>query len=316
MSPLALFRRIRNHAAMASGNFPALFRTLDIKPLPAAISRLLEEINHPDADMARISRLIEATPEIGAQVIKTVNSSLFGLRSPVLSIQHGVNLLGLEKIRSLVLSFAAVAAVNKPESTLFDQEAFWTDSLLRAIFARCLARRHCPDQSDNSFTVMLVSDVALPILLTSWQEYYQPVLAEWLESEEHLSALEERQFGWHHGQAGAWILQHWNFPEEMICYVGLHNRSPQLATELDLTRTMALPVMLAAMLPSSLRESESRASRFIDQVQVHLGIDGEDLDRLIMEAEQGFVEICELFGLCSVGARKILGQVETAVQTA
>ncbi|BCL62678.1 phosphohydrolase [Desulfomarina profundi] len=311
--PLKLFQKIRNHAAIATGNFNILFKDIEITPLPAASARLLEEINRTEVDMEQISRLISAMPEVSAQVIKTVNSSLFSLRSPVLSIQHAVSLLGLDHIRSITLSFAAVNSVPRPQNALFNHQAFWSDSLVRALIARGFARYHCPEECDDAFTAMLIADVALPILLGSWTEYYEPVVQKWLESDERLSEIEQHHFGWNHAQAGAWILQHWKFPEQLICFVGIHNANPDCIEELQLENSIALPLMTASILPSSLHPENGKTTAFISEAVQRFNLNGDELAQLLQEAEHGFLEIHELLGLCHVGEQPTLKAVKKAL---
>jgi HD-like signal output (HDOD) protein len=311
--PLKLFSRIRRHAAISTGNFEALFKDISIAPMPAATARLLDEINSPSAEMGQIALLITALPEISAQVLKTVNSSLFSLRSPVLSIQHAVSLLGLDQIRSIALSFAAITAVPNPETDLFDHQAFWTDSLIRALVARCFARHYCPDKCDDAFTAMLIADVALPVLLTSWTEYYHPVVEEWQTSGKRLSEIEQQHFGWTHAQAGAWILQHWHFPEQLICFVGIHNASPNCISELQLENTVALPLIVASQLPSSLHQETDKAGLFVQQAMSSFSLSADELSVVIDETEQGFLDIYKLMGLCQAGTQPTLEAIRAAI---
>ena len=160
---------------------------------------------------------------------------------------------------------------------------------------------------------LLEADVALPVLLTSWSEYYEPVVEEWLASNEHLFEIEQRHFGWNHAQAGAWILENWKFPEELICFVGIHNRDPDSLAELDLGDTIALPLMTASLLPSSLhRDKDARAGLFVSEAMARFNLSGEEFVELLEEVEQGFLDIYELLGLCHVGEQPTLAAV-TAV---
>jgi len=308
--PLKLFSRIRRHAAISTGNFEKLFKDISIAPIPAATARLLEAINKPEVEMEQISQLIAAMPEISAQVLKTINSSLFHLRSPVLSIQHAVSMLGLDHIRAIALSFSAVKTVPRPEVDLFDQQAFWTDSLTRALVARCFARHHCPAKCDDAFTAMLIGDVALPVLLTSWTEYYQPVVEEWQHSDQRLSTIEQKHFGWNHAQAGAWILQHWGFPEQLICFVGIHNVTPDVVNELKLHDSIALPLVIASLLPSIIHVAQDKAETFVREAQRHFFLSRDELSTIIEETEQGFLDIYELMGLCQINSQPTLEAVK------
>lgn len=311
--PFNLFTRIRRHAAISTGNFETLFKEIKIATLPVAIARLLEEFNKPEPDLNNISKLIGSLPEISANVLKMVNSSLFSLRSPVLSIPHAVNLLGLDHVRSIALSFAAVKAIPRPTTALFDHQAFWTDSLIRAFMARNFARRICSEQSEDAFTAMLIADVALPVLLTSWAEYYEPMVQEWMECDDRLSNIEIKHFDWNHAQAGAWILQNWQFPEQLICFVGIHNAEFHCIDELQLEDTIAPPLMTASLLPSSLHPESNRASIFVTQALQRFSLSPADLAAIIEETEQCFLDTYELLGLCHVGEQPTLEAVKMAI---
>ena len=96
---MGLFSKIRRHAAVASGDFAVMLKDVKIPPLPAAVTRLITEVNEPEPDIDKLAKLISSTPEIAGKVIKTVNCSLFGLRRPVTNVKHAVTLLELHHIR-------------------------------------------------------------------------------------------------------------------------------------------------------------------------------------------------------------------------
>ncbi len=195
--------KIRRHAAVAKGNFSSMFGKIEIPPLPAAVSRLVTEIGKEEPDIRLLGQMVAATPEVSMKILQMVNSALFFLPNPVNSVTHAVTLLGLKRIRPLILSFATAHSLPTPPGELFDHQAFWSDSLLKALIARALADIHCPDEREDAFTAMLLADIALPVLLTSWSEYYQPVVSRWHGAGERLSSLERESFQWDHAQAGA-----------------------------------------------------------------------------------------------------------------
>ncbi len=310
-----IFTKIQRHAAMASGNFATLFKNIEINPLPAAISRLLQAINTPEPDLNAIGRLVESIPEMSAQIIKMVNSALFSPRTPVLSVRHGVTLLGLRHIRPLIYSFAALQGTPRPTTPLFDQKAFWTDSLFRAITARSLTKQYAPEQCDDAFTATLLADIALPVLLTEWQEYYEPLIDQWLRDNQPLSHMEKEQFGWHHGLAGAWILRHWGFPEELVCFVGIHNQPVEVITELEIQDTVAIPVITASLLPSTRKLQALQARNLLPFVDTALSCCQEDPARfrdMLAETEAGFLDTHALFDLPVAKAQSLLALTREA----
>lgn len=282
---------------MASGDFCRLLGDAQIPPLPAAVASLLEETGKDEPDLPRVCELIAATPEIAAKVLQTVNSAYFGLSKPVASILRAVTLLGLQQVRPLIYSFSVRKTLATPDNGLFDQQGFWSDALLKALLARALADSHCREEREEAFTAMLLSDIALPVLLTSWGEYYQPVVERWQVEAVRLSHLEQENFSWDHAQAGAWVLQQWDFPAELVCLVGLHNTDREKLSELGLEESAALPATIAALAPSCLRPGTERARQMIDAALDQLSLDDQSMAELLLRVNQEYRDMCPLFDI-------------------
>ncbi len=294
---LKFIDKIRRHSAIAGGNFDKIFENTEIPPLPAAISRLVIEISNDEPDLPKLSDMITAIPEVAHKVLSTVNSSYFSLPHKVNSIKHGVTILGLKNIKPLVLSFAMKESMPQPPGDLFQVKDFWSDSLVKALFSRSLADVHCKAEREEAFTAMLLADIALPVLLSCWGEYYEPIVEQWQNSPGRLSERERQSFKWDHAQAGAWILQNWNFPVELVCFVGLHNTDREQLRELELEETIALPVITAALLPSCRRSDTGRTKLFIDTTLESFGLSAERLLEIQEEVGGEYIEICSLFDL-------------------
>lgn len=312
---MGILKKIRRHAAVASGDFGAMFKGIEIPPLPLALNRLLVEINKRDPDIDYIVRLISSETGIAAKVMQTVNSAFYGFRSPVLDIKRAIMLMGLNNIRSLALAYGTMAALPKPKSNLFDHEAFWNDSLLRAFLSRCFAEQTIKHQADEAFTASLLADVAVPVLLSVWADYYEPIMRAWLSSTKRLSQIEREHFGWDHAQAGAWIVQSWGFPDEMVCYMGSHTLSISELVKCELDQTLAMPISIAANCASVLRPDSTRAALITKLACQHLEFSPQGFHGKIKEMQIAVNEIIEVFELSNRGVDESLGQLMTASET-
>lgn len=282
---------------MARGDFGTLFREVEIPPLPAAVSRLVVEVNRAEPDMERLTMLIASSPGLAAKVIKTVNSSFYGLRVPVDSVKRAVTLLGMDQVRILALAFATMESLPMPATELFSLTVFWTDSLLRATLARALARKAFADQLDRVFTVALLADLAIPVLLSSWSDYYFPVFAEAKSGCRPLAAVEREHFYWDHAQAGGWILQSWDFPDELVCCLASHTLNRQELQEAGLEGTLAVPVAVAALLPGVSSVDLLRLQEFSRTAQCWLDCSPEDLQTALDEVRYSINEVLDLLEL-------------------
>ena len=299
-------KKIRRHAAIATGNFSAMFKDVEIPPLPKAVTRLIQEINSPEPDTDRLAELISSTAGVAAKVIQTANSALFSLKMPVTNVKHAVSILGIQQIRSITLGCATMEALPKPKSTFFDPEAFWTDSLLQAMLSRSFAKKMFQKQAEDVFTASLLMDAAIPVLLCVWGEYYEPVIKEWQQSSKRLSEIEREHFGWDHAQAGAWITQAWGFPEEMVCFLAAHNLSREEILELELADTIVSAIAVAAISPSVLKPERGRCASVFHGAIQWLSLSRSTFVDCVVETKESLTEMIEIFGLSDRNASAIL----------
>lgn len=312
---MSIIAKIRRHAAVAAGDFASMFKDVEIPPLPGAVTRLIAEINKPEQDIDHLAKLISSAAGIAAKVLKTVNSSLFALRIPVTNVKHAVMLLGLHNIRSITLAYATMDALPKPEGDLFDHEAFWTDSLLQAMLSSSFSKKRFRTQMEDVFTASLLADVALPVLLCAWREYYEPVIEEWKQTPRRLSEIEREHFGWDHAQAGAWIVQSWGFPEEFVCYIGAHNLSWEKICEHGLEDSVVAPMAVAAISSSVLKSDPQRSDSVFGAAADWLSMTGPEFVDCLNEVKVSFMEILKLFGLPDRNAGSILDDLTAAANS-
>ncbi len=294
---MGLFTKIKRHAAVAQGNFAQMFGDARIAPLPEAISRILAEIHKDEPNITVLETLIASEPELSIQILSTVNSSLYALRHQVTSIRHAMALLGLDQIRAVILAGAMQKALPSPKNSIFQQEVYWTDTLLRSLLARELTRLHRPGDEEQAFTAMLVSDVAIPVLLDSWAEYYEPVVEQWQQKSLGLSTLEKQSFGWDHGAAGSWVLQYWGFPMELVCLVAAHHLPPSKIRELELDDTVATDILVAGRLCSCWQPDLPRCLGMIDMAEELLGISPDRWPDIMAIVADHYAAIHHQFGL-------------------
>lgn len=306
---MGILKKLRRHAAMASGNFSVMFKDVEIPPLPIAIQRLISEINKENPDIDELVKLISSATGIASKVIQTVNSSYYSPRSPVTQIRQAVMFLGIKNIRSLTMAFTAMEAIPRPKGNVFDHEAFWIDSLLRAFLSRRFAGTLSKEAAEEAFTASLISDIALPVLLSIWGEYYTSIITDWMDSPKNLSELEREQFGWDHAQASAWIVQSWGFPDELVCYIGAHNLTMDKIKELELEDTIVVPMAVAAQAASILKQDAQRNKAMCEAVIGVLNISPGEFVQMITSVDNDLGEVLSLFGLTDRGVHETLAQI-------
>lgn len=286
---------IMHRSPLSVGDFEAVFNKIEIPTLPAATTLLLSEATKEEADLKKIEQIISTSQSLSAKVLRLINSPLYSLPNKISSIFHATNMLGMNRVREIALALAMVEGLPRPKKEYFDHEAFWADSLLRALFARSFAQISDPARSDEAFTAMLLADVAVPVLIRCWEDEYEPVLAQWASGHGRLDEIEREAFKWDHGQAGAWILKKWNFPDNMVDLVAAHTLSLDEVEEMELSDSLALPMAVASQGPSVLRPDVARAKCMMDAATRAFGMSQGDLRQLIFTLQVELEESRELF---------------------
>lgn len=80
-----------------------------LPPLPSSVVRIQELCMSNDTNIEELSRVIENDPMLSANILKSVNSPLYGMSKEISSIPQAVMLFGISMIRG----FAAANAIKK-----------------------------------------------------------------------------------------------------------------------------------------------------------------------------------------------------------
>ena len=119
--------------------------------LPNSAITILQLSQNPDAGPAEFTKPIEADPGLMGQILKFVNSSYFGFRTEIMSVQQALTLVGTRAITNFALWNAVFSVVPNPQFGPFDLKSLWQDSLRRALFARVFGKSLGLSQAEDLF---------------------------------------------------------------------------------------------------------------------------------------------------------------------
>lgn len=196
-------------------------------PPPIAL-RVLEKASKPDCALSDIAKLISHDPGLCAKLLKVVNSAFFNLSSKIADVGRALNLLGLKRVRALVLG---LSLPSMQQRTAADKRMndHWKVSASAAMAARewAVTRRH-PDP-DGEMVAALLCDLGALILREIDPEAYNRVLDHPLEMLVcRQCELEEKILGVNHAEVGAYLLRQWGLPDEITQAVRFHHRPADL----------------------------------------------------------------------------------------
>lgn len=207
----------------------AAFTLLQSDELPAStlaeLSPLISSLGQPHPLMGRLSsglddpgelrEVVHQDPGLSAQVLRTVNSSAFGLRTPIVSVQHALTFLGSNFVRQVVLHAAVAPSI--PLETPEQQAAvdrLWQASYIASRYAQLAAQHAGLPNSSALATQVLLACLGDVIVVAA-----RPDLAPgYLAQSTLFERTDEQQTTLHAnaGQLAAWLAQQWKLPAELM----------------------------------------------------------------------------------------------------
>lgn len=208
----------------------AVIRRLEkIKSLPTLPSVAMEVISlakDSRSSMRQIEEVIQTDPSLATKILKVANSPFYGMRREISSLRLALTVLGMNQIRSLIISVSVFKALGKGTEKGFDYEALWEHSIGAAVLCRLLARRFGLSFDGEEYVAGLVHDIGKVILDQFLHEEFTQALAAARENSESLEEAERRIIGVDHAFAGCWLAGKWGLPASLAQAIGDHHSPP------------------------------------------------------------------------------------------
>ncbi len=215
-----------------------------LPPLPDIYKEIQTKLSDPDVSIQEIAEIIEKDISMSAKILQLVNSAFFGHFSHVESPEKAVHLLGLETIKSIVLTLRIFEQYEGIENMPFSMKDLWMHSLRVGQLSRLIAGSMTEKQSiiDDAFIAGMLHDIGKLLLGVNKPQKYQDAL-ELAENESiSIYEAETRLFGAGHAEIGGYLIGLWGLPGPVIEAIVYHHRPQKYPSkEFD-----ALTAVLAA----------------------------------------------------------------------
>ncbi len=264
--------------------------------LPSVAVHLLELTRDPDANVGDISVLVKQDQGLAVKVLRTVNSSYYGLAKPCGSIERALMYLGLNTVKSLVLGFSLVESTHTVGTdSEFDLTAHWRASLHGAVASRELAILTGAAEPDDAFTGGLFQDVGMLAMFVSLGDRYEQVLKEAGPERVDLCQIERRCLGLTHAEAGKALATKWSLPAEIANAIAFHHNGERaVGNGLALARIVALGCIAAGALANG--GSKAKARELGDKASEWFNYRG-DIEPVLESIASGTATLAKLFNV-------------------
>lgn len=217
----------RSVAAIASLTRPYDGRTMSVNPelrtldidipaQPESLVQLSLLLAEEDMNMGAASSLIEGDMALASAVMKAVNSSLYGLKGRVQSVQQAITYLGMREVAAITFEMGLRAAFP-PAAEL---EPLWQRAGLRGLLMGRLAQKLSMD-AWAAHSAGLFEECGKAVLFRHAPDHYRAMLRAAGDDAE-LAELERAGFGVSHDALGAALCESWGLAAAAVASVRHH----------------------------------------------------------------------------------------------
>jgi len=199
-----------------------------LPPFSPILNRLIASLASEDVSFAKIADLIEKDTVLAGNILKLVNSALYGLAGTVNSIRHAVSLLGITKLRNAALSMSVARMWNQVKTPPgWSTPNFNQHSVGVGILSDLLAQRLNVAYAEGAFAAGLFHDLGLLLIAIGLHDEYKQMALLCQEGKQWTQEYEIQVLGMTHAELSAEALAQWNLPGEIQTAVRFHG-SPEL----------------------------------------------------------------------------------------
>ncbi len=253
-----------------------------IPSLPEIVNEIIIAAEDENYSLKELSNLIEQDIGMSMNVLRLINSPYFGMKSQIVSIDQAVTLLGLEILKTLIISvhlFESFPNLDVTEMHEIMQHSFNSANNCRKILQ--LENRSI-EECDEGFITGFMHDIGRIIISSSLPKENELILMQHNKSEIPIARAEQNIIGVTHEEISAFVLALWGFEDHIIEAVAFHHIPSKSHCE--------EPLLLAAMHCADIYDYEL-SDNCISREE---GLDIEFLEKHnLLKHEEKWLEICE-----------------------
>lgn len=257
-----------------------LFSSPQLPSMPAVAMQIIDLVQEDEANVDKIAETVSLDPALSTKMLKTVNSSFYGLPKTVGSVHQAIVVLGLNSVKTLALGFSLVGKLTSSGGEGFDQMAFWRRSLYCATAAKVLCEKLNIVQAEEVFMSSLLQDVGVLAFSQVLGDEYAVILDAAEGDHRILSAIERETLGGDHTEVGGALSESWGLPPLLVEAIRLHERADEAPENmLDLIRVVNAGSFAAEAVEHP--EDQERINSYRALYADWFGIEKEEADKLL-----------------------------------
>jgi diguanylate cyclase (GGDEF)-like protein len=263
---------------------------------PAIAARVIEMCGDENVSVRELGEVLAHDTAISTKILRTINSSFYGLRHRVTTVERATTMLGINSVKMLALGFSLVPQLKGMGGEDFDSTIIWKRSLFAAVGAHTIAREVRFEHYEEAFIAGLLQDLGVIVLLQTLRSDYVKVIEQAIDAHGKLRLLEQQELDIDHTQVGQALAEQWMLPPILTAAIRGHEDPDETVPEFQqLVRSVALGAKAADCFLSCQEQQAGRVKSYLRHASQWFDLSNEQAGAYLESIEEGTKELGKLF---------------------
>ena len=201
-----------------------IMTTKDLPAMPLVATKVLELSSDPNTSASQLQQVISDDQAMTGRILKIANSAMYSCSRKIKTLTEAIVMLGLNSIRSLVVTSAARNLYNTRNSTAgLKERLLWEHSIGTAFACRLLIKDSMPAMQEEAFLAGLMHDIGKLVLNLQIPDSFDEIVQIVYNENQAFPRIERRMLGFDHAQVGAMLVSKWNLSPALEEVIGNHH---------------------------------------------------------------------------------------------
>ena len=194
-----------------------------ISSLPSVAARILQVADDEESNANDLLQVVGQDPALSIRILRTVNSSYYGMINEVADLQTAISMLGFVEVRKLALTvYVARLCEENTEYLGFSREGLWKHMVVVGSIARMISKLFRRGNPEEAYMTGLLHDIGILLIDQFMHEQLCHVIdlvndgAETTEAERQILTFD-------HTDLGAYVATQCNLPEHVVAAIQFHH---------------------------------------------------------------------------------------------
>ncbi|MBI5660033.1 MAG: HDOD domain-containing protein [Nitrosomonadales bacterium] len=192
---------------------------------PKSVQRILEITRDIHCQPKELVAVIEKDPVMTMKLLRIINSAYYNFPRQVTTVNQSLLYLGLNTVKNMALSFAAMGVLPQQNAAGFDMQRYLLHSLTTASLARAICQKFGNGDADpgDCYLAGLLHDFGKVVFAQFMPAEFREALALCRDRAIPLHEAERQIIGADHSVVGAMLVGKWQFPKLLTDAISQHH---------------------------------------------------------------------------------------------